>query len=412
MMNVAFDPPKPLAQFAQLFRGCFTKRTFASLVFYLSAVLLEHRRLSIQSIAAKAPLASYERLQYFVSESKWSTLELNDRRLDFLKHKGRLKATREGLLILDDSACPKPYALATEAAEFQYASIAGGVIRCHTFVAATWAGPSHYFPIQIAPYRPANCFALAEADPAFRSKITLAKGLLRYSVERHIPFSDVLFDSWYLCEELLKELQSLQLTWISEAKGDRRLSYRGRWVRADELVKLIPSSKFNRTVTLPNRQDKQRTFFLASFDTRLQGLPYKLRCVVAVGQWDQRDEQGVHVFLSNRLSLSPDEIVRRYSRRWRIEDIFKELKDFLSFDQYQVRSLQAVEHLWHLALLAHTYLQWLKLQVVRSSRLKRPLSLGDALNLHRYLNDRQALRWIGKHPELYRLIRLASSTAA
>ena len=73
MLNASFDAPKRLLQFTSFFRRCFTSRSYASFAFYLSGMLLEHRRLSIESIAAKAPLAVYGRLQYFISESKWST---------------------------------------------------------------------------------------------------------------------------------------------------------------------------------------------------------------------------------------------------------------------------------------------------------------------------------------------------
>ena len=69
----------------------------------------------------------------------------------------------------------------------------------------------------------------------------------------------------------------------------------------------------------------------------------------------------------------------------RIEDVFKELKDF-HFDQYQVRSLKAIEHMWHLALAGcrrpstpHTYLQGLRLEVIKLPNCKRPTTLGDAL---------------------------------
>jgi len=73
MIDASFDAPKRLLQFASFFRQCFTKRAYASFVLYLCGMLLEHRRLSIQSVAAKTPLSVYGRLQYFISECKWST---------------------------------------------------------------------------------------------------------------------------------------------------------------------------------------------------------------------------------------------------------------------------------------------------------------------------------------------------
>lgn len=412
MIDASFEAPERLLKFAALFRQCFTKRAYESFVSYLSGMLLEHRRLSIQSIAAKTPLSDYNGLQYFISECKWSTADVNKKRLEYLQSKRSLAATSEGDLLIDDSACPKPYARHTEAAEIQYAGITGGTIRCNTFVAAVWAGPSHYFPVQIATYKPQQCFPLGKDDPAFRSKIQLAQQLITYTQEQNIPFRDVLFDSWYLGEHFLNFLDENKHTWISEAKGSHVVSYRHKWTRINELVKIIPPDKFNKTVTLSTGDGKERTFRLASFNTRLKFAKHKLRCVVAVGKWDERDEHGVHVFLTNRLSVSPEEIVRRYTRRWRIEDVFKELKDFLHFDQYQVRSLKAIEHMWHLALLGHSYLQGLRLEVIKSPKCKRRLTLGDALALHRRHNDEAALRWIHRHPDLFRLIRLTDQLVA
>ena len=93
MIGASFEAPKRLLQFTAFFRQCFTKRSYASLVHYLSGMLLEHRRLSIQSIAAKTPLAVYGRLQYLVSESKWSTDDFNKRRLEYIQSKRALAAT-------------------------------------------------------------------------------------------------------------------------------------------------------------------------------------------------------------------------------------------------------------------------------------------------------------------------------
>jgi hypothetical protein len=138
MIDASFDAPKRLIQFAIFFRPCFTKRAFASFLFYLCGMLLDHRRLSIQSIAAKAPLAVYGRLQYFVSESKWSTDDVNERRLAYLQSKRALAATADGDLIVDDSACPKPYALHTEGAVHQYAGIAKACADPSTYYQVRW----------------------------------------------------------------------------------------------------------------------------------------------------------------------------------------------------------------------------------------------------------------------------------
>jgi len=360
MVNVAFDPPKTLLAFAAFFRGCFTKRAYDSFTTYLSGLLMEHRRLSIESIAAKAPLAVYGRLQYFVSESKWSTEEVNTRRLAYLQSKRSLAATGDGMLIIDDSACPKPYARHTEAAEPQYAGCEKRVVRSHTFVGGVWANDSHYFPIDVKTYKPESCFTQGKEDPAFRSKIQLAQELIDYTISNNIRFRDVIFDSWYLGKDFLRFLDERDLTWISEAKGSQKVRYRHNWTRVDDLVNVIPPHKFARTVTLPTCDGKERMFRLASFDTRLKSRPGKLRCVVAVGKWDERDQRGVHVFLTNRLSL----------------------------------------------------LQSLQERVIRLPSSGKPVTLGDALRLHRLLNDREAFKWTRKNGDLLKLIQLTDILAA
>jgi len=42
----------------------------------------------------------------------------------------------------------------------------------------------------------------------------------------------------------------------------------------------------------------------------------------------------------------------------------------------------------------------------------RPTTLGDALALHRHLNDGQAFRWARKNPGLFRLIHVNDALVA
>jgi len=68
--------------------------------------------------------------------------------------------------------------------------------------------------------------------------------------------------------------------------------------------------------------------------------------------------------------------------------------------------------MWHLALLAHTYLQALRLEVIKLPKCNRAITLGDAPALHRSLNDEEALRWIRRNPDLFRLIRITDQLVA
>ncbi len=189
--------------------------------------------------------------------------------------------------------------------------------------------------------------------------------------------------------------------------------YRGQWVRADGLVTLIPSTRFRVTVSVPNRDQKTRPFRVASFTGALRGVHGKVLIVVACGSWDARDPRKVHVFATSHRNLEPGEVLQRFALRWKIETIFHETKDFLGFDPYQVRGWLGIVRHWQLVLIAHTYLH---LRLGRPTVTAGPAAkgvppssvptLGDALKIHRALQDRANQRWKRQNPVLYRLIAL------
>jgi len=57
-------------------------------------------------------------------------------------------------------------------------------------------------------------------------------------------------------------------------------------------------------------------------------------------------------------------------------------------------------------------LQSLRLEVIKLPSCKRAITLGDALALHRKLNDDQALQWIRRNPGFFRLIRVTDTLVA
>lgn len=59
------------------------------------------------------------------------------------------------------------------------------------------------------------------------------------------------------------------------------------------------------------------------------------------------------VFISTDVSLRTHEILERYVERWWVEVFFRQTKDKLTFDQYQIRSSQGIQRYWLLMSLAH-----------------------------------------------------------
>ena len=63
--------------------------------------------------------------------------------------------------------------------------------------------------------------------------------------------------------------------------------------------------------------------------------------------------KALRAFLSTDVSLSTDEILSYYVCRWPIEIFFRQCKDKLALDSYQIRSVQGIRRFWLLMSLAH-----------------------------------------------------------
>jgi transposase len=87
------------------------------------------------------------------------------------------------------------------------------------------------------------------------------------------------------------------------------------------------------------------------------------------------------------LHLSALDIVRYYTKRWKIEQMIKDLKQRLGLGDYQVQNLRAIQRHVALALLSYCVLIFLKiLQWLRDKHLSLGLSIrGLAFHVRRYI---------------------------
>jgi len=105
-------------KFAQHFKGQFSKKQFCAFTAIFYALVNEYKRVNISSLA-KALDVNYERLQYFLSESKWNYEALNAQRIGLLKNQRTTGFSKEGVLIIEDTGVLKPYARKTAGVAYQ-----------------------------------------------------------------------------------------------------------------------------------------------------------------------------------------------------------------------------------------------------------------------------------------------------
>jgi len=349
-------------KFCDNFKDLFSKKQFSVFKLFAYALVNEYKRVNLSSIA-KTLGVDYEKLQYFISDSQWDYDLLNNKRINLLKNQRTTGFSKEGILIIDDTGVLKPYAAKTEGVAYQHCPIIKEEALCNVAVASAFSANGRYVPLNLKFYKTEKEFLLGKDDPDFRSKLDFAKELIDDALNRQVPFRYVVFDSWYASVDVLNFVQEKKLKFISEIKSDRKLyfvnpiSRKGYFMQQDELVRLIRKHLWHKVRVFKHRGEQLNVY---CFQSRLKKTHFPVNVFVVLSSLPCKDNSDVRIIISNDLNLSAKKAVLTYFERWAIERLFRELKDSLYFDHYQVRHKEKIMRYWMMVILIWTLLYWIR----------------------------------------------------
>ena len=235
-------------------------------------------------------------LSRFLTEAPWREGEVNRRRIRFMLRQTKPHVRRESLVILDDTLCEHVGSL------FDYVDRHdnhgdGTYPLAHNPVTSFYVSGPGRFPLDLRLYRrdeeltpwdaavakhfpdlkrPTDKKARnrlhQQGDPVwlqapecqarhapFRTKIALALELVEAAIRQKVPFGVVVFDAWYLAEELVRGLERRRKDWISLLQKNRLLETArvhlrdangwalkrpGPHIAVADLVSLIPAKAY------------------------------------------------------------------------------------------------------------------------------------------------------------------------
>lgn len=170
---------------------------------------------------------------------------------------------------------------------------------------------------------------LKEREDAYdKSKIELAKDMVRKTIKRHIKFKYVLADSWFTCKSLITFIHGLRTKchWLGMMKvGDKSRTHyhveQGE-LTAPELVKL------GKQLGKKEYSKKLKCHYIV-FDAVFAGVPVRIFLTRRTkhGKWNG--------LLTTDTGLNFLDAWKIYSRRWSIEVVFKDSKTYLGFGDCQ-----------------------------------------------------------------------------
>jgi hypothetical protein len=418
-MQLPIVAPAPIVTaHAAIFRDLFENRCqFQHFQHYLTGLIVLDNKSLTNITRCVLESADKTNLSRFFSEAPWFQDRVNDRRVEYLLQ--QTKAVRspkvDALLILDDTLCEHVGSL-FDYVDRHYNHGDGTYPLAHNPVTSYYVSGPVRFPVDLRLYRRyEECTRWEEfvhkhfpdrsipttskertrlhkevdtillADPAFqelhaqfRTKIDLGIDLLAAAIRHKVPFSVLVFDSWYLAEELVSMARYHKKDWLSLLKKSRnletnsfvlkdaagqRIPLAGPHLAVEDLVPLIPPTAY-RAVTI---QDK--TYWTFTLAVRIGGLG-KVRLVVSFANAELTGTYAVLV--TNRVDWSAPRIIALYLQRWPIETFYQDGKGHLSLDEYRMRNAAAIGKHWCLVFVAYSLLH---LDCLSSSLTKASLPL-------------------------------------
>lgn len=126
----------------------------------------------------------------------------------------------------------------------------------------------------------------------------------------------------------------------TQADSNRIALYKGKKTNVTELVKSLFDKRFKK-VTVDGK------------DYCLCGLKVWMPKIGDVRLVVSKESDGFHFYVSNRLDFSARQVLLAYKVRHRIEEFYRDVKQNLGLEAYQMRSGRGAIIHWHLVFCAH-----------------------------------------------------------
>jgi DDE superfamily endonuclease len=356
--------PGPLEEYAARFDDLFgvlaQRRGFRE---YLAGLLAPRdRNKTLTALAGAEPVAgaghpAVQRLQFFLSESRWDPEQVNARRLELLRTDPATAPHGGGVLVIDDSGDRKD---GTKTAHVghqwlgRYGKTDNGVVT----VTTVWADERVYYPVHAVPYTPARHFARGKGDPAFRTKLAIGADLAVRAQAAGFAFRAVAADSAYGDQDGFRgELAEAGLPFVMALKPRR-----GTWAYGADAHTPVDAARALawdgpddpggwQAVTRAFRDGHTETWWAADAALGWWGPDGARRLVVATADPGTLPGKATWYLVTNlprpggpREPDSPHpaaslaEITRIYGIRHWTEQSYKQVKDQLGWADFQVRS--------------------------------------------------------------------------
>jgi len=370
--NAKQDIKKLLSCFSETFSRPSFKIFSSFVIGFIQLGKEAHTSSMVQSLSFSFLRRSLSSFTRFLGQNIWAMEEVAEIAFEQFFHTLRIKAHSVLFLIVDDTILQKTGkkipGCAWHRDHAQKAYVFG-----HQWVLFALLYKDFLLPLWAKLYHPKG----TRRWGPFQTKITMVKKTLQI-FRLPIPCKVYLLaDSWYWAKQLAQVCRTYGYHMISQLKSTSVLWIQGKKTKVTTLSTIASAY---REVSL-FVYGKNKTLKIARFVGIIQGLG-KVAVVVV-----KEKRKKTSYLVSTNLHLSALDIVKYYAKRWKIEQMIKDLKQRLGFGHYQVRNPQAIQRHVALALLSYCILILLKiLQWLRDQSAFLDLSIRSlAFHVRRHI---------------------------
>lgn len=364
MMNIRNekqDVQKLLSCFSVAFSRPSFKLFSSFVIGFIQLGKETHTSTMVQSLSVSFLHRSLSSFTRFLGQNVWAMEKVAETTLYQFFHTLRINPQSVLFFIVDDTIAEKTGKKIPGCA-WHHDHAQKAYVFGHQWVLSALLYKDFVLPLWTKLYHPKG----TKGCGRFQTKITLAKKMIQ---SLQFPISCklyVLADSWYWAKQLVQVCRECGYHMISQLKSNSVLWINGTRTKVTTLSTIV-SAYQEVSISL---YGKSKTLKIAKLIGAIQGLG-KVAVVVV-----KEKRKKTHYLVSTNLHLSALDVVKYYAKRWKIEQVIKDLKQRLGFGDYQVRNLQAIQRHVALTLLSYCVLIFLKLlQWLRDKNVSLGLSI-------------------------------------
>lgn len=389
-----------MEELLEQYRPFFSKPQFQNFSTYTIGLITCEGKKNIQAINRTfMDSKDQSSLNRFLTESPWNMQSVQNKRLSLANESLFRAKCSAGYFLLDDTINNKT-GKHMEDADYHYDSKIGKAVWGHNIVTTHYVSGDMEYPVGISLYvKKETC---EQKKTEFKTKIQLAIE----QIHAFTPPKDIRimlgFDCWFFCRQIVDAAKARGWDWVTQADSNRIVHYKKAKMNVTELAKSLAEKRFKK-VTIDGED-----YDLCALKVWMPRIG-DVRLVVS------KEEDGFHFYICNRLDYSDRQVLLAYRVRHRIDEFYRDVKQNLGLEAYQMRSSRGAIIHWHLVYCAHTLLTVLKKTSIELDRrlAKTLATLGDVCRWVKNQCSRRLVDWLfqkfkhkAKPENIYRMLKI------